>query len=163
VGIVLLVCGEVPASQAGPEQDFRAFLRTWEQAQVRFINGDPALWKQHTSRRDDVTLLGGFGGEGEKGWNAVGSRYDWAASQYQAGKASVTVHYHSVTVSGELGVTVGVERQQNVRVGRQSEAVRRVLRVTQVFRREADGWKLLHRHADQMTEKQDPSRPPEQR
>jgi hypothetical protein len=56
------------------DQSFQAFLQTWEQAQTRFINGDPTLWKQHASHRDDVTILGGFGGEGEKGWKAVGAR-----------------------------------------------------------------------------------------
>ena len=149
------------ASQA-PAQDrsFRAFLQTWEQAQTRFINGDPTLWKQHASHRDDVTLLGGFGGEGEKGWKSVGARYDWASSQYRPGNATMKVDYHNIIVSGELAFTVGVERQQGALVGSQPEGVRRALRVTQVFRQEAGVWKLVHRHADQMTERQEPARVP---
>lgn len=149
------------ASQAPvADQSFRAFLQTWEQAQTRFINGDPTLWKQHTSHRDDVTILGGFGGEGEKGWEAVGARYDWASSQYRPGNATMKVDYHNIVVSGDLAFTVGVERQQGVRVGNQGEEARRALRATQVFRKEADGWKLVHRHADQMTQKQEPARIP---
>jgi len=142
------------------DQSFQAFLHTWEQAQTRFINGDPALWKQHTSHRDDVTILGGFGGEGEKGWKAVGARYDWASSQYRPGNATMKADYHNIVVRGDLAFTVGVERQQDVRIGGQNEGVRRALRVTQVFRKESDGWKLVHRHADQMTEKQEPARIP---
>jgi ketosteroid isomerase-like protein len=149
------------ASQsAAVDQSFRSFLQEWEHAQTRFINGDPALWKQHASHRDDVTILGGFGGEGEKGWNAVGARYDWASSQYRPGNATVKVDYHNIIVSGDLAFTVGIERQQDARVGNQREGVSRALRATQVFRKEADGWKLVHRHADQMTEKQDPARVP---
>lgn len=140
------------------DQSFRAFLQTWEQTQTRFINGDPTLWKQHASHRDDVTVLGGFGGDGEKGWTAVGARYDWASSQYRPRNATLKVDYHNIVVSGDLAFTVAVERQQGV--GAQREGVRRALRATQVFRKEADGWKLVHRHADQMTEKQEPARVP---
>lgn len=142
------------------DQSFRNFLQEWEQAQTRFINGDPTLWKQHTSQRADVTILGGFGGEGEKGWNAVGARYDWASSQYQAGRATMKVDYLNVLVSGDLAFTAGVERQYDVRVG-QRETTQRALRVTQVFRKEGSQWKLLHRHADQMTEKQRPAGVPD--
>jgi ketosteroid isomerase-like protein len=149
------------ASQpAVQEQSFRAFLQTWEQAQIRFINGDPTLWKQHASHGDDVTILGGFGGEGEKGWKAVGARYDWASSQYRPGHATVKVDYHNIVVSGDFAFTVGVERQQDALIGNQREGVRRALRATQVFRKEAGGWKLVHRHADQMTEIQEPARAP---
>lgn len=143
------------------DPEFRAFLKTWEAAQTRFINGDAVLWKQHASQRDDVTLLGGFGGEGEKGWKAVGARYDWAASQYHAGGATMKVDYLTMGVSGDLAFTVAIERQENVRVGAQQQPARRALRVTQIFRRENGAWKLLHRQADQATEKQVPGRVPQ--
>jgi ketosteroid isomerase-like protein len=72
----------------------------------------------------------------------------------------VKVDYHNIVVSGDFAFTVGVERQQDARIGGQREGVRRALRATQVFRKEADGWKLVHRHADQMTDKQEPARAP---
>lgn len=152
-----LRAGQTPAA----DQGFRSFLHEWEEAQTAFINGDPTLWKRHTSQGADVTILGGFGGEGEKGWNAVAARYDWASSQYQSGRATMKVDYLSVVVSGDLALTAGVERQQDVRVGSQREIARRALRATQVFRKEGGHWKLLHRHADQMTEKQLPAGAPE--
>ena len=134
----------------------QAFLPRWEAAQTRFINGDPTLWKQHASHGDDVTILGAFGGYGERGWNAVGSRYDWASSQYKAGGATVAVEYLQVTERGDLGYTVAIERQEAARVGDASPASR-ALRVTQVFRRESGAWKLVHRHADALVDKQSPS------
>lgn len=150
------------AQSAPVDRSFQTFLQTWEQAQIRFINGDATMWKQHASQHDDVTILGGFGGEGEKGWKAVGPRYDWASSQYRAGGATLKVDYLNIAVSGDLAFTVGIERQQHVRIASQDEPVRRALRATQIFRREKDGWKLLHRHADPMTEKQSPARVQEQ-
>lgn len=164
LGIMLLCAAPlcwavVPASQVSAvDPSFQSFLQDWEKAQTRFINGDPSLWKQHTSKQDDVTIVGGFGGEGEKGWKAVGARYDWASSQYRAAGATLRVDYLNIAVNGDLAFTVGIERQQGVRVGAESTPVRRALRATQIFRKERDGWKLLHRHADQMMEKQEPSR-----
>jgi ketosteroid isomerase-like protein len=32
------------------------------------------------------------------------------------------------------------------------ETVQNVLRATHVYRREADGWKIIHRHGDHMAE-----------
>ena len=156
---VALLCTAIvaphPAAQAPTAPaSFEQFLAQWEKAQVRFINGDPELWKQLASHGDDVTILGGFGGEGEKGWKAVAARYDWAAAQYRPGGATLKVDYHTVAVSGDVAYTVGVERQSNVRVGSQQAATNRRLRVTQVFRREDGQWKLAHRHADQMVEKE---------
>lgn len=161
--VPMLLCGLLGSTvlhasqEAGVDQTFRSFLQEWEAAQTRFINGDPTLWKQHTSQRPDVTILGGFGGEGEKGWKAVASRYDWASSQYQPGGATLKVDYLNVLVSGDLAITAAIERQHNVRVGSKGESGRRALRATQIFRKEGGAWKLVHRHADQMIEKETPA------
>lgn len=163
--LVLLICMLSSCAHAQSRRDtadssFRVFLPEWEKAQSRFINGDPTLWKQHASRRDDVTILGGFGGYGEKGWHAVGARYDWASSQYKGGRATMKVEYLSVVVSGDLAFTVGIERQEGARVGDQQNPAQRALRATQIFRREDGAWKLLHRHADPLIEKQTPTATP---
>jgi ketosteroid isomerase-like protein len=121
----------------------------------------PTLWKQNSSHRGDATILGGFGGYGEKGWDAVGARYDWASSQYKSGGATMKVEYLNIGVSGDLGFTVAIERQEGARVGDQQNPTRRALRATQVFRKEDGDWKLLHRHADPLIEKQVPSTAPE--
>lgn len=164
LGFALAGCSQIAGRPtATGDSSLRAFLPQWEEAQVRFINGDPTLWKQHASHHDDATILGAFGGIGEKGWDAVGSRYDWASSQYKAGAATMTVEYLSIGVSGDLGFTVAIERQEGARVGDQQDPSRRALRVTQVFRREDGGWRLLHRHADPLTEKQAPSSTMERR
>ena len=143
--LVWFAIAHAQAQDGSSDASFRTFLPEWEKAQARFIQGDPALWKQHASHGDDVTILGGFGGYGEKGWDAVGARYDWASSRYEGGKATLKVEYVSVVVLGDMALTVGIERQ---------EAPRRELRATQVFRREDGAWKLLHRHADALVEKQ---------
>ncbi len=158
--LVLLVSGlfvgsQVRSTRAG-DSSFQAFLRRWEQAQSRFVTGDPTLWKQNASQRDDATILGAFGGY-EKGWNQVGPRYDWASSQYKNSGAKMKVEYLNTGVSGNLGFTVAIERQEEVRLGGQQNPTQRALRVTQIFRKEGGAWKLLHRHADPLMEKKSPT------
>ena len=159
----LLLAILVPAlffgAQVGPtradDSGFQAFLRRWEEAQSRFLNGDPSLWKKNSSQREDATIFGAFGGY-EKGWKEVGPRYDWAASQYSPSGAKKGVEYLNVTVGSDLACTVSIERDE-VQVGGQSKPEPRALRVTQVFRKEDGAWKLLHRHADPLMEKKAPS------
>ncbi len=155
LGCTLFGSAHAQERDTRPESSFRAFLPQWEEAQTRFINGDPSLWKQSASHRDDAMILGAFGGYGEKGWDAVGARYDWASSQYKPGGATLKVEYLGIVVSGDLAFTVGIERQTGARVGDQNPT-QRALRATQIFRREGGTWKLLHRHADPLVEKKAP-------
>lgn len=150
---------EVRPTAAG-DSSLQAFLPQWEEAQSRFITGDPTLWKQNASQRDDATILGAFGGY-EKGWNEVGPRYDWASSQYKDSGAKLKVEYLGTGVSGDLGFTVAIERQAEVRLAGQQNPAPRALRVTQIFRKEDGAWKLLHRHADPLMEKKAPSAVPQ--
>jgi hypothetical protein len=94
-----------PASAAG-DSSLQAFLPQWERAQSRFINGDPTLWKQNASHRDDATIFGAFGGH-EKGWNEVGPRNDWASSHFKdsgASKGSNTLMSAPAAISVSLWV-----------------------------------------------------------
>ena len=137
------------------ESDFQTFLARWEDAQSHFLNGDPTLWKQNASQSEDATIFGAFGGY-EKGWNQVGPRYDWAASQYRESGAKKQIEYLNTVISVDLAFTVTIERDE-VRVRDQDKSTPRALRVTQIFRKEKGAWKLLHRHADTLVEKKAPS------
>jgi cysteine synthase A len=98
------------------DSSFKAFLPKWEQSIDSFINGNPFLWKQNASQTDEATIFGAFGGYGEKGWKQVGSRYDWASSQYKNSGAKVKIEYISIIVSSDIAYTVGIERS-NSRLG----------------------------------------------
>jgi ketosteroid isomerase-like protein len=128
------------------DNGFVAFLKQFEEGTRRFINGDAAAWKHHASRRDDVTLMGGWGAS-ERGWKHVGERYDWACARFLESGASLDVEYLSSGLSGDLAYTVGIERSV-VRLADQSAEAPMILRVTHLFRREDGKWTLIHRHAD---------------
>lgn len=150
--------GQRPTAQTTPKDtSFNTFLQTLEQANINFINGDPTLWKQLCSQSNDATILGGFGGY-EKGWNEVGTRYNWASSQFKASGAQKRFEYVSKVVSEKMAYTIAIERSEFL-LARQEKTTSEALRVTQIYRKENGGWKLLHRHADPFLEKKAPSIP----
>jgi ketosteroid isomerase-like protein len=143
-----------PAAAAG-DSSLQSFLPQFEEGISRFINGDPSLWKQNASRRDDATIMGAWGAY-EKGWTEVGPRYDWAAARFRESGAKVKVEYLSSGVSGDLAYTVAIERSE-VHLVDQDKPAPSILRVTHLFRKEAGVWKLLHRHADPLIGKTAPA------
>src|SRR5215216_6142317 len=101
---------QIPAAPAG-DSSLQAFLPHFEEGINRFINGDPTLWKQNASHRDDATIMGAWGAY-ERGWNEAGPRYDWAAARFRESGARVKVEYLSTGVSGDLAYTVAIERSE---------------------------------------------------
>src|SRR6266540_1475948 len=96
----LFLCAQVSPTCAD-DSGFQAFLRRWEEAQSRFLSGDPTLWKQNSSQREDATIFGAFGGY-KKGWEEVGPRYDWTASHEGLSLGKKQIEYLNVAVSGDL-------------------------------------------------------------
>ena len=92
--LVLLVVATLGFSQAASAADaaFSAFLPRFEDGIRGFINGDPTLWKEQASHRDDVTIMGAWGAY-EKGWSQAAERYDWAAARFEKSGASPTIEY----------------------------------------------------------------------
>jgi ketosteroid isomerase-like protein len=90
-----------------------------------------------------------FEGVVERGWRSVAARLDWAISTYQFGVRSNEIIGGSV--DGNLAYVVRNEVIEG-RMGGRPDRVRQKLRVTMVFRRGSDGWRILHRHGDSQME-----------
>jgi ketosteroid isomerase-like protein len=69
-----------------------------------------------------------------------------------ASGGQVTVHDLLVRVGSDQAYTVGVERGKVTLGGQQ---VQFELRVTNIYRGEAGGWKMVHHHVDLSPEMQD--------
>jgi ketosteroid isomerase-like protein len=89
------------------------------------------------------------------GWEQVEAALDHAAANISEGQ-DVRAEDQITFATPELAFTVGVERCR-ARISSRQELVSIALRVTTVFRREEDTWKVVHRHADPITS----PRPPE--
>lgn len=120
------------------------FLAKLERAEEEFVQGRPGAFQSLWSRADDVTLLGAFGGV-ERGWQNVMSRLSWVSRKYSDGARSRKEI--SRFVGAEFAYLVQLESIQS-RLGSEHTPTRQEFRVTMMFRREPDGWRILHRHAD---------------
>jgi ketosteroid isomerase-like protein len=123
-------------------------LDEYHRAGLEITNGNPEVYKQLYSRRDDVTLANPFGPPA-LGWKEVSERLDGAAANYRDGEI-VGFENISTVITPELAYTVEIESYR-ARVGGADESLPVSVRVTTVFRRENDSWKVIHRHADPIT------------
>lgn len=135
-------------------KDFMTALSAIDAAQVELQNGQAAAFKALWSHADDITLSGGFGGTIEKGWDQISRRLDWVATQFSNG--TNTIERVSAKASGDLGYVVQLEHIRFKVPGQEKESSRDY-RVTMLFRREAEGWRIIHRQADSQMVKQAPN------
>jgi ketosteroid isomerase-like protein len=114
-------------------------------ALAAFVTGDPEPLKALYSRGDDVTIANPFGPP-VRGWAEASETMTRAATYYRDGIALGFDRIGEYTTPG-LAYIVEMERY-DARVGGGEERTPVTLRVTTVFRPEADTWKIVHRHAD---------------
>jgi ketosteroid isomerase-like protein len=131
--------------RARVDDEFEAMLDRADAAQLELQNGRAEAYKALWSHSADVTLSGGFGGTVEKGWEQVNRRLDWVATQFS--KATHENERVAAYASGDLGYLVQLERIR-FHVPGKGEESRREYRATMIFRREANGWRIVHRQAD---------------
>ena len=128
-----------------PAAEIEDFIRQCDDGLRHQVSGDSdpflALW----SHAEDVAILGAIGSRA-RGWEDVrshilyaGRRLDWT---------SVSVERIAVIVDRDLALSVSLERMTR-EVNRTTEA--RTLRVTHAYRREHGRWRLILRHANQVT------------
>ena len=130
--------------------DFQQIVKQVETARHHYHAGDSAPFKALWSHADDVTLLGAVGAYA-KGWEQVGHRLDWVAAHFREGRGW-SIEPLAMGMSGDLAYTVHLERSEVCVVGRDGFSPV-TLRVTQLYRREEETWKIIHRHADAIMER----------
>jgi len=130
-------------------EDLHQIVKYIQSISQQYLAGDPTLFLACWSQADDVTIYGGWGAY-EQGWAQVEPRLKWGATRYCGGHMDFELL--SLTSSGDLAYSVWIERG-TVRVIGQDEYRPNVLRVTQIYRREAGTWKIIHRHADAVVTK----------
>ena len=129
-------------------------LEEYHRAGLEITNGNPDVYKALYSRHDNVTLANPFGPP-VRGWGDVSATLDRAATNYRDGEV-VGFENVATVITPELAYTVEIESYR-ARVGGAAEITPVAVRVTTLFQREDDAWKVIHRHADPITA----PRPPE--
>jgi ketosteroid isomerase-like protein len=118
------------------------------QALPAFLRGDHTTNAAHFSHEDDVTLANPLGPP-VRGWAAVNQVVAMAAAQVTDGSLRELEEVSRYSTD-DLGYVVQIERAQ-AKLGGADEISPISLRVTMIFRREDEGWKVVHRHADPIT------------
>jgi ketosteroid isomerase-like protein len=136
-------------SAPGPEEEFRRTLEQVQAANESMMAGDSGPWMALLSPGDDVVLLGASGGVVHDR-AALAARFDRTAQAYSGGER-LSGERLATWVGADLACTVEVERHEGVRLAGHAPATT-AYRVTHLFRREADGWKVVLRHADPLVE-----------
>ena len=128
----------------GSQRDFASAVEAFRQAQVPYLKGGPKPRMELLSRSDDVTLLNPLGPP-RRGPAEVDKAGAEAAAQLRDG----SVRYEEVSrySTPDLGYIVQIERVQ-ARLAGSENVTPSSLRVTMIFRREGDTWRVVHRHAD---------------
>ena len=156
--LILIGCREANAEEAkkvetAATQEFQAMIAKVDAAQLELQNGRPEAFKALWSHSDDITLSGGFGGTVEKGWDAINRRLDWVGKQFSHG--TNRIERIAASANGDLGYVVQIEHIRFQVPGQEKESTRDY-RVTMLFRREPEGWRIIHRQADSQMMKQAP-------
>jgi ketosteroid isomerase-like protein len=129
--------------------DLDQFKQLYHKSVEAFIEGDPDAQKALWSPRDDVTLANPLGPPA-KGADRVFQALDSAAALISDGEGYTFDSISSVETA-DLAYEIGIEHN-TARLGNAAEKVQLSLRVTTVYRREDGEWKIVHRHADPITE-----------
>jgi ketosteroid isomerase-like protein len=127
--------------------DFRVWVETvLYSAEVALHNGDPGPRSLIWSRREPVSVLGAM--RNARGRDEIDQLFTTLARSF----SNCTAYRYeplAYDVVGDMAYTTGLE---HVSVAIDGQPRSFSLRATQVYRREAGEWTVVHRHADMIAD-----------
>jgi len=127
-------------------------MKQREEAARAYVRGDASPLGRMAARESPATFFSPQGSY-RQGADQVWSTYEHDAESFAPGSDS---HFDILHMAASDGIAywVGFQRA-TVHMRGRAETVPFNLRVTEVFRREGDAWKLIHRHADSLASEAD--------
>ena len=125
------------------EDEVRQDAEQFYAAQTRGLNGDFGPMEDLWSHGSDVSVMPPSGGR-VLGWEKVRAAWEQAAQAFSGGQVTLE-DVVVVPISEDAAYTMGTERGHR-KVGDQT--IHFEGRVTNVYRREDGGWKIVHHHTD---------------
>ena len=142
---------EIESAAEDLSTQFDEVLGRVKAAAQQFVQGDSTGIMERWSHTEDVSIFGAGGGHA-RGWEQVRQSLEGGAGLFRKGQASGHVEVDIIArgTSGDLSYTVAIEHGEALMRGHE-EPRPVMLRVTQIYRRDAETWKIIHRHADALT------------
>jgi len=134
----------VMAETAAADDDVARLIAQTAQSNAALMQGDAETYRRMVAITDDFTLMSPFGGEPSRAFHYTPEKWERMAKFFKNG-----THSHEIVQtykSHDLVVLAMIERDR-VEIGG-LPAQEWALRVTLVYRRHGDQWRLVHRHAD---------------
>jgi len=128
--------------------DFELFMKRREDAARAYVSGDAMPLRSIAARVSPATFFSPQGGS-RQGADNVWATYERDATLFEP-EGDTNFEILQMAASEGVAYWVGFQRA-TVRMRGRTEVIPMNLRVTEVFRREGDEWKLVHRHADSLT------------
>ena len=128
------------------ERDVAALVQLHHDANAAWMVGDARRFLDLIPPAEDFTLMSPFGGEPSRGFDDSPERMERLKHYFRNG--TLRVDLVQAYSSGDLAVLALTERSEAEVGGLPRQAWG--LRITVVYRREENGWRLVHRHADSL-------------
>jgi ketosteroid isomerase-like protein len=124
------------------EDEVRRASEQFYAALNRMLDGDVGSLSDIWSHGTAVTTMHPIGGR-EVGWSKVRESFEQVSKLASSGQ--VSLRDQLLQVAGDMAYEVGIEQGQFKLAGEQVSVEHRV---TNIYRREAGGWKIVHHHTD---------------
>ena len=151
VAAVGMILGEGHASSQTPPALDHHLVAAIEQSHLALaaiLNGNSKVYEALFADRDDITLGNPFG-PFARGRAQVAAALANAASKYHEGSVK-GVDLVASYVNQDIACIVEVEHDR-AKVGDRPDFAEFHVRVTSIYQRSGDAWRLVHRHADPIT------------
>jgi len=133
-------------------QDFEQFMTQRLNAAGSYVQGDAEPLERISTHTSPATFFHPRGGY-YQGSNEVISKYKDDAIAFAPG-SETSFEVLQMGASDSLAFWVGIQHAQ-ARMKGSDDVIPMDIRVTELFRREGDEWKMIHRHADALVSKTD--------
>jgi ketosteroid isomerase-like protein len=140
---------QLPVLSANANDAIAELIKGAEEKNAAFMRGDMDRWANLARIASDFTLMQPFGGPASHGFDTSPKRLAQLAQYFRNGETKLEVA--QTYGSDGLVVLVMIERQHGEVGGLPDQDWS--LRVTEIYRRDAAGWQLVHRHADPLVQR----------
>ena len=136
-------------------ETFQQFISRRAAASRAYVQGEPTPLGEIVSRRGAATFFGPRGGT-VRGAGKVWSRYKRDSGNFDSDSTSSLKTLHQ-SAGKEIGYWIGIQSAVAHLQGKKTRVPMK-LRITEIYRRENLGWKLVHRHADPLVTPDSPAK-----